>query len=69
MRVEFLVEADYELTEAADRYDAENPGVGIDFISEVRHAVELIVDNNRIGRRIRVGRAENLREYVLDRFQ
>jgi len=68
MRVEFLLEANSELILAADRYDAENPGVGIDFISEVRHAVELILDNNRIGRIIRVGRAEILHEFVLDRF-
>ena len=34
MRVEFLLEANSELILAADRYDAENPRVGIDFISE-----------------------------------
>jgi len=46
MIVEFLLEANYELAEAAGRYDAENPGVGIEFISELRHAVELIADIN-----------------------
>lgn len=68
MRATFLAEAEAELVVAADRYEAANPGLGMNFRRDVRRIVALILTNKRIGKSITAGRAKDLREFGLDRF-
>ena len=42
MRVVFEHEAEQEMIEAADFYDAENTGLGSDFLDEVESASDLL---------------------------
>lgn len=51
MRYEFHPEAELELYETAQRYDAEISGLGIRFGDEVERVIELLLEHPEIGAR------------------
>ena len=64
MKYEFHPEAEQEFVEAAARYEAEVPGLGERFGTEVLRVVELLLANPEIGAHIE----GELRHFVLRRF-
>jgi plasmid stabilization system protein ParE len=44
MKIRFLVPARSEFDEAADHYNAEEPGLGDEFVEEVKKTIQRIVD-------------------------
>lgn len=64
MKYEFHPEAELELYEAAQRYEAEVSGLGIRFGDEVERVVDLLLEHPEIGARV----DENLRHFVLRKF-
>jgi plasmid stabilization system protein ParE len=64
MRYEFHPEAELELYEAAQRYEAEISGLGIRFGDEVERVVGLLLEYPEMGARV----DDNLRHFVLRRF-
>ena len=64
MKHEFHPEAERELIEAAARYEAEVPGLGERFGTEVFRVIELLLANPEIGSHIE----GDLRHFVLRRF-
>jgi len=64
MRLEFHPEAELELIEAALHYEMEVPGLGERFGSEVRRAMDLLLDHPEIGQQV----DPDLRRFVLPRF-
>jgi plasmid stabilization system protein ParE len=64
MKYEFHPEAEQEFLEAAARYEAEVPGLGEQFGTEVFRVVELLLVDPEIGSHIE----GELRHFVLRRF-
>ncbi len=64
MRVEFHPDAELELIEAALYYDLQVPGLGERLETEVRRAVNLLLQHSDIGPPIEA----DLRQFVLNRF-
>jgi plasmid stabilization system protein ParE len=64
MRLEFHPEAELEFIEAAAYYERQVPGLGGRFGSEIRRAIDLLLDHPEIGSAI----APDLRKIVLNRF-
>jgi toxin ParE1/3/4 len=64
MKYEFHPEAEQEFLEAAAHYEAEVPGLGEQFGTEVFRVVELLLANPEIGSHIE----GELRHFVLRRF-
>ena len=64
MRLEFHPEAELELIEAALHYELEVPGLGERFESEVRRAIDLLLDHPQIGQPVDA----DLRQFILPRF-
>lgn len=64
MNYAFHPEAEHEFIETAARYEAEVPGLGVRFGAEVNRAVEVLLENPRIGAPI----GSELRHFVLRRF-
>ena len=50
-RVVFHPEAEAELVAAAEFYDTNSPGLGLDFIAEVQRATRALATYPRVGRR------------------
>jgi len=63
-RVVFHPEAEAEFMAAARFYDTHKPGLGLDFISEVRRAALALVANPRLGHRF----SKRLRRLLIRRF-
>jgi plasmid stabilization system protein ParE len=51
MKLEFHPEAELELTEAAAHYGLQVPGLGWRFEAEVRRAIDLLLEQPRMGRK------------------
>jgi len=67
MKVEWLPAAEAELNAAADFYDARQPGLGDDLLTEVERTVRLIGMFKYAGKLL--GQSDDrLREFVLRRF-
>jgi plasmid stabilization system protein ParE len=49
IKVTFLPEARRELTDATGYYERERPGLGLDFLSEIRHGIDLVSDHPEVG--------------------
>ena len=64
MKYEFHPEAELELYEAAQWYEAKISGLGIRFGDEVERVVDLLLEHPEMGARV----DENLRHFVLRRF-
>jgi toxin ParE1/3/4 len=64
MNYEFHPEAEEELIEEAARYESEVPGLGARFGGEVNRAIELLLENSKIGSPL----DGELRNFVLRRF-
>jgi toxin ParE1/3/4 len=64
MRLEFHPEAELELIEAAVYYDKQVPGLGERFESEIRYAIDLLLDQPEIGLPV----DPDLRKFILTRF-
>jgi plasmid stabilization system protein ParE len=64
MRLEFHPEAELELIEAAVYYDKQVPGLGERFESEIRYAIDLLLDQPQIG----LLADPDLRKFILTRF-
>jgi plasmid stabilization system protein ParE len=64
MKYKFHPEAELELYEAAQRYEAEVSGLGIRFGDEVERVVDLLLEHPEIGACV----DENLRHFVLRKF-
>ncbi len=64
MNYEFHPEADLEFVEAAARYEAEVPGLGLQFAAEVERVIELIVERPDLGAAVH----GEIRHFVLRRF-
>src|SRR5262245_10523233 len=64
MKYEFHPEAELELYEAAQRYEAEISGLGMRFGDEVERVIDLLLEHPEIGARV----DENLRHFVLRKF-
>jgi len=60
----FGAAAKHELIEAAEFYDLQYRGLGDAFLDEVNRFVSLLVENPRMGRRVRIDR----RSVILRRF-
>lgn len=56
--------AERELEEAVDHYDEAAPGLGQDFLAEVRRAIDLLARHPQLASRLR----SEIRRFVLDRF-
>ncbi|MBM4053183.1 MAG: type II toxin-antitoxin system RelE/ParE family toxin [Planctomycetes bacterium] len=63
-RIVFVDPARDEMIEAAEYYENQSTGLGKDFIAEVQHTVNRIVENPKSGRIIR----SNIRRRLLRRF-
>jgi len=63
-RVNFHFEAEAELIAAAKFYDSQRPGLGLEFIAEVRRASDALVAHPRIGHRF----SRRLRRVLVQRF-
>jgi toxin ParE1/3/4 len=63
-RVVFHPEAEAELVAAAEFYDAQSPGLGLDFIAEVQKATRVLVSYPRVGRQF----SKRLRRVLVQRF-
>lgn len=64
MRLEFHPKAELELTAAAVYYDKQVPGLGERFESEIRYAIDLLLDQPEIGTPV----GPDLRKFILTRF-
>jgi toxin ParE1/3/4 len=64
MRLEFHPDAELELIEAALYYDKQVPGLGERFESEIRYAIDLLLDQPEIGFPV----DPDLRKFILTRF-
>ncbi len=64
MRLEFHPEAELELIEAAVYYDKQISGLGDRFESEIRYAIDLLLDQPEIG----FPADPDLRKLILTRF-
>ena len=64
MNYEFHPEAEEEFIEQAARYDSEVPGLGPRFGDEVNRAIELLLENPKVGAPV----DKNLHHFVLRRF-
>jgi toxin ParE1/3/4 len=64
MRLEFHPEAELELIEAAVYYEKQVSGLGERFESEIRYAIDLLLDQPQIGPLI----DPDLRKFILTRF-
>ena len=64
MNYEFHPEAELELYEAAQRYEAEVHGLGGRFGEEVARVIQLLLEHPEMGARI----DRDLRHFVLRRF-
>jgi plasmid stabilization system protein ParE len=64
MRYEFHPEAEQELYEAASRYEAEVPELGLRFGDEVERVIQLLLEHPELGSRLDA----DLRHFVLHRF-
>ncbi len=64
MRLEFHPEAEWELIEAASYYDQQVPGLGERFEAEIRHAMELLLEQPEAGHPV----DRSLRKFILTRF-
>ena len=56
--------AEHELSEAAERYEAESPGLGLRFSEEVRHGIILLTRHPEAAPKIH----GNIRRLVLPKF-
>jgi plasmid stabilization system protein ParE len=63
-RVVFHPEAEAEFLAAARFYDAHQPGLGLDFVTEVQRAARVLVAHPRLGRRF----SRRLRRILVRRF-
>ncbi len=63
-RVRFHPDAEAEFTAAAEFYEAQAPGLGLEFMSRVRHASRTIAAHPQIGRRL----SRRLRRFLVHRF-
>jgi toxin ParE1/3/4 len=64
MKFKFHPEAELELAEAADFYEAGLSGLGGDFSDEVERVISLLLEQPELGTRT----DDNLRHFVLRRF-
>jgi hypothetical protein len=64
MRYEFHPEAEVEITESAARYEAEVPGLGLQFATEVERVIELLLERPKLGAPV----DGEIRHFVLRRF-
>jgi len=64
MSHEFHPEAEFELLEAASRYESEVPGLGERFGDEVERVVAVLLENPNLGAPL----MDDLRHFVLRRF-
>lgn len=64
MKLEFHPEAESELIEAAVYYERQVPGLGERFETEIRRAVDLLLDQPAMG----IPADQNLRKFILTRF-
>ncbi|MCF8108480.1 MAG: type II toxin-antitoxin system RelE/ParE family toxin [Desulfohalobiaceae bacterium] len=64
MKSEFLPEAEEEFREAALYYEKEAPGVGLQFITEVRRGITFITENPYAA----AGAGSGIRRKVLNHF-
>lgn len=63
MNLRFLVPAEEEMLEAAQRYEEQATGLGERFLDEVEVCVELLLDQPSIGRRVGKFRRFPLRKF------
>ena len=63
-RVIFHPEAEAEFLAAARFYDAQTPGLGVDFVAEVRRATQTLADHPELGHRF----SRRLRRLLVHRF-
>lgn len=64
MKYQFHPEAEQELNEAAARYEAEVPDLGLRFADEVERVVQLLLEHPELGSRL----DDELRHFVLHKF-
>ena len=64
MKYGFHPEAELEILEAAARYEAEVPGLGLEFGDEVERVIELLLDGPELGAQV----DGDIRHFVLRRF-
>lgn len=64
MNYEFHSEAELEVQECADRYEAAVPGLGKRFLDEVERVVDLLIESPELGALIE----GEIRHFVLRRF-
>ena len=62
--IKLLHEAETELWEAASYYEEQHPGLGIDFVQEVRTAFRFIEKSPEMW----PAKARGLRRYLIERF-
>lgn len=69
MKVSFHVSASRELDEAADWYEQQRSGLGLQFVEAVQEAIEYVVANPLSGGRIDSKASDlQVRRYVLRQF-
>lgn len=64
MKYELHPEAEQELYEAASRYDAEVPELGLRFADEVERVIQLLLERPELGSKL----DDDLRHFVLRKF-
>ena len=64
MKYEFHPEAELEVLEAAARYEAEVPSLGLEFGGELERVIELLLENPELGAQV----DGDIRHFVLRRF-
>ena len=64
MRYQFHPEAELEILEAAARYEAEVPGLALEFGEEVERVIELLLESPDLGAPV----DGDIRHFVLRRF-
>lgn len=64
MRLQFHPAAELELIEAADHYERQVPGLGLQFEAEIRRATDLLLARPEIGPSV----DPQLRKFILSRF-
>lgn len=64
MRLQFHPVAELELVEAADHYERQVPGLGLQFEAEIRRATDLLLARPQIGPSV----DPQLRKFILSRF-
>jgi hypothetical protein len=68
MKLILLHSAEREMMGAAERYEQETPGLGIEFLEAITSAVSLLRKQRFLGRIVAANNLPDVREYVLPRF-